>query len=247
VDAKTPTPEQVFAMTPEAYFGRLNVLLVDNPAHPEDAPILARIARLGIAPGANFNMSAFGEEARKAIEEGVRAGQEEIKEWHSRMGEKVNGWQLARDLGRYGTNYPYRAAWTFYGVGGNLVEDAFYPTTQVDSAGNPLTGDNKYELRFSKEQLPPVDAFWSLTMYNADSYLVDNPINRYSLGGRDKMKYGGDGSLTLYIQRESPGAAKQANWLPAPDGKIFLALRLYRPKPEVANGTWKPPAVTKVE
>ena len=247
VDVKTPTPEQVFAMSPEAFFGRLNALLVDNPPHPDDAPVITRLARLGIIPGAAFTLDGFSEDVRNAIKEGVIAGQEEVKEWHAKMGEKVNGWQLARDLGRYGTKYPYRAAWTYYGVGGNLVEDAFYPTTQVDSAGNPLTGDKKYQLRFSKEEIPPVNAFWSLTMYNADSYLVDNPINRYSLGGRDKMKYGGDGSLTLHIQRDSPGAAKQANWLPAPEGRIFLALRLYEPRQEVINGTWNPPAVEKVE
>jgi hypothetical protein len=247
VDVKTPTPDQVFALPAEGFFGRLNALLVDNPPRADDAPVMARIAKLGIAPGANFKTESFTDDVRKAIEEGVLAGQEEIKDWHSKMGEKVNGWQLARDLGRYGTKYPYRAAWTYYGVGGNLIEDAFYPTTQTDSEGNPLTGDKKYQLHFSKEQIPPVDAFWSLTMYSSDSFLVDNPINRYSLGGRDKMKYGKDGSLTIYIQHESPGSANEANWLPAPAGAAFLALRLYRPKPEVANGTWNPPAVKKVD
>ena len=247
VDAKTPTPEQVFAMPAETYFARLNALLVDNPARAEDAPVLARIAKIGVAPGASFSMDGLSAEVRKAIEEGVLAGQQEIRGWHAKMGEKVNGWQLARDLGHYGTKYAYRAAWTFYAVSGNLVEDAFYPTTSEDSAGRPLTGANKYRLHFTKEELPPVDAFWSLTMYDADSYLVPNPIDRYSRGGRDQLKYDEDGSLTLYIQHESPGADKEANWLPAPEGPMFLALRLYVPKQAVADGTWNPPAVEKVE
>jgi hypothetical protein len=247
VDVKTPTTEQVFAMSAEVFFARLNALLVDNPPRAADAPVMARIAKLGIAPGATFKLDGFEAGVRKAIDEGVIAGHQEVKEWHARMGEKLNGWQLARDLGRYGTRYPYRAAWTYYGVGGNLVEDAFYPITQVDSQGNPLTGDHRYQLHFSKEDIPPVDAFWSLTMYKSDSFLVDNPINRYSLGGRDKMKYADDGSLTIDIQHDSPGASRQANWLPAPAGAFLLALRLYRPRAEVANGTWNPPAVKKVE
>jgi len=247
VDVKTPTPEYVFGLSAENFFTKLNALLVDNPARPDDKPMMDRIAKLGIAPGAKFSMDNFSPETRKAIEEGVIAGHEEVLAWRAKMGEKVDGWQLARDLGRYGTKYPYRAAWTYFGVGGNLVEDAFYPTTQVDSDGNTLTGDHKYELHFSKDKIPPVDAFWSLTMYDDKSYLVDNPLNRYSRSGRDKMTFGEDGSLTLYIQHDNPGPEKEANWLPAPKGPIFLALRLYSPKKSVADGAWTPPAVKKVE
>ena len=161
------------------------------------------------------------------------------------MGEIVNGWQVARDLGRYGMKYAYRAAWTFFGVGGNLIEDALYPVSIVDSDGNRLNGTNKYELQFTKNEIPPVDAFWSVTMYDKDSYLVDNPINRYALGDRSKMKLGEDGSLTIYIQNESPGRNKESNWLPSPKEGFKLALRLYVPKKQVIDGTWKPPAVKK--
>ncbi len=164
----------------------------------------------------------------------------------SKMGEMVNGWQVARDLGRYGTKYTYRAAWTYFGVGGNLVEDALYPLTLVDADGNRLTGANKYELHFAKGENPPVDAFWSITMYDKDSYLVDNPINRYAVGDRSKMKVGEDGSLTIYIQNESPGKGKESNWLPSPKENFKLAMRLYVPKKQVIDGTWKPPAVQKV-
>ena len=247
VDATTPVGVQVFKMSAEQFFGRLSALLVDNPAREADAPVMARLARLGVTPGASFTLAGFDADTRKAIDEGVAAAQQAIRAEESKMGEMVNGWQVARDLGRYGTRYTYRAAWTFFGVGGNLVEDAIYPLALVDSGGAKLDGANKYVLQFSKEQIPPVDAFWSLTMYDKDSYLVDNPIDRYALGDRSNMKPGNDGSLTIYIQSESPGADKQANWLPSPKtGTFKLALRLYVPKKQVADGTWKPPAVQRV-
>ena len=163
------------------------------------------------------------------------------------MGEVVNGWRLSRDLGRYGTRYLSRATSTFFGVGANLVEDAFYPTTRVDDDGNQLTGDKQYELRFSQAEIPPVNAFWSLTMYDTDTYLVPNPLNRYARGDRDPLQYSADGSLTLYLQSESPGADKEDNWLPAPkEGEFKLTLRLYWPKQEVLDGTWQPPSVKRV-
>jgi hypothetical protein len=246
VDAKTPVPTQVFKMSAEQFFGRLCELLVNNPARKADAPVMAKLAKLGIKPGAKFKLDAFDADTRKAIEEGVADGQQAIRDEESKMGEMVNGWQIARDLGRYGTKYTYRAAWTFFAVGGNLIEDAIYPLTLVDADGKKLDGANKYTLHFSKDQIPPVDAFWSLTLYDKDSYLVDNPLNRYALGDRSNCKMGADGSLTLYIQNESPGADKESNWLPAlKEGPFKLALRLYVPKSQVADGTWKPPAVQR--
>jgi hypothetical protein len=247
VDAKTPIPTQVFQMSAEQFFGRLSELLVNNPAREADTPVMAKLAKLGVTPGATFTMEAFDADTRKAIEEGVAAAQQAIRNEESKMGEMVNGWQVARDLGRYGTKYTYRAAWTFFAVGGNLVEDAVYPLTLVDADGKRLDGANTYVLRFTKDEIPPVEAFWSLTLYDQDSYLVDNPLNRYALGDRSGCTLGADGSLTLYIQSKSPGAGKERNWLPAPkDGPFKLALRLYIPKQPVADGTWKPPAVQRV-
>jgi hypothetical protein len=247
VDGKTPVPVQVFKMAAEQFFGRLCELLVDNPAREADGPVMARLATLGIKPGATFRMNAFDAATRKAIEEGVASGQQAIRDGESKMGEMVNGWQVARDLGRYGTKYLYRATWTYFGVGGNVVEDALYPLGLVDADGKKFDGANKYILRFAKDEIPPVDAFWSLTLYDKDSYLVDNPLNRYALGDRSDCKLGADGSLTLYIQSTSAGADQESNWLPAPaQGTFKLALRLYIPKKQVADGTWKPPAVQRV-
>ena len=216
VDSKTPLAAQIRDMSAETFFNRLTTLLVNNPPSADDAPIMARIARLGIKPGAPFSMSAFEPDVRQAIEQGAAAGLQAIRDEEPKLGEHVNGWGLSRDLGRYGTRYLYRAAWTFFGVGGNLVEDAFYPLSLVDGDGKPYDGTNKYELRFTREQLPPVDAFWSVTMYDKDSYLVDNPINRYALGDRSNMTFADDGSLAIYIQSDAPGDDKAANWLPAP-------------------------------
>jgi hypothetical protein len=248
VDAKTPIPVQVFQMSAEDYFGRLCELLVNNPARAADAPIMARLARLGIKPGATFKMNAFDNATRQAIEEGMGEGQKEIRDGESKMGEGINGWQIARDLGHYGTRYLYRAVWTFYAVGGNVVEDALYPTTNVDAEGNRLDGSHRYVLHFTKDEIPPVDAFWSLTLYDKDSYLVDNPLNRYAQGDRSHCKIGDDGSLTIYIQSRSPGVDKESNWLPAPkEGPFKLALRLYIPKQPVVDGTWQPPPVRKAQ
>jgi hypothetical protein len=244
VDPKTPVTTQILGMSPESFFSRLNALLVDNPPEPADPATMARLARLNIAPGAPFSMAAFNPEVRKAIEDGVAEGQKQMRE--TPLGKQVNGWQVTLDMGRYGTNYPYRAAWTFFGVGGNLSEDAIYPTTDRDGDGKPLNGTNRYELRYAMNETPPVNAFWSLTIYDADSYLVPNPIGRYALGDRSGMKSGEDGSLTIYIQNEQPSAERQANWLPAPKEGFKLALRLYAPKKEVAEGIWVPPSVKRV-
>ena len=209
---------------------------------------MARLAKLGIKPGAKFTTAAFDADTRKAIDEGVAAAQQAIRAEEAKMGEMVNGWQIARDLGHYGTKYPYRAAWTFFAVGGNLVEDAIYPMTLTDSDGQKLTGANKYVLRFAKDQIPPVDAFWSLTVYDQDTYLVDNPLNRYALGDRSDCQLGEDGSLTIYLQSESPGKDKESNWLPTPkDGGFKLALRLYIPKKQVADGSWTPSGVERAD
>ena len=245
---ESPVGTQVMALSPEAFFNRLNTLLVDNPPEPADPPLMERIAALGVEPGAAFSTSGFDSDVRTGVEEGVAAAQQAIRDEEPKLGEHVNGWNLARDLGRYGTKYLYRAAWTFFGVGGNLVEDAFYPLSLVDGDGEPYDSVNKYVLRFAEEELPAVDAFWSVTMYDKDSYLVANPVNRYALGDRSNLNFADDGSLTIFIQSDSPGDETAANWLPAPtEGGFKLALRLYAPKQEVADGSWAPPPVQRVE
>jgi hypothetical protein len=191
-------------------------------------------------------MTAFSDDIVEAINVGYQDGRKEMMAAAKNLGESVNGWSLAYDMGRYGTRYAYRAAWTLVGVGGNLLEDAFYPTTIVDADGDDLSGDNRYELTFPGDQIPPAEAFWSITMYDAESYLVDNEIDRYMLGDRSDLTYGSDGSLTIYLQKDRPAGDQLMNWLPAPDGRFRLALRLYVPKQQVIDREWVPPPVNKV-
>ena len=240
--------QQIMGMSVEQYFKTLNRLLVDNPPYASDSELMERIKSLGIKSGADFSLSTFDSEVVKAIQEGYALGQKEMMAGLSNLGESVNNWSLTYDMGRFGTRYAYRASWTFIGVGGNLLEDAFYPNTPIDSEGNTFDGANNYTIRFKKGEEPPALAFWSLTMYDAESFLVDNEINRYAIGDRSGMKYGDDGSLTIYMQHESPGKDKESNWLPSPSSGVFrIALRLYTPEQRVIDKEWAPPAVVKSE
>ena len=162
---------------------------------------------------------------------------------------KVNGWELLPRTGIYGTDYPNRALVTAVGLGANRPQDAIYPTSVVDAAGKPYSGANKYVMHFDKGQTPPVDGFWSLTMYDAQFFFVANKLNKYTVSPRNALKYNPDGSLDIVIQHESPGADKEANWLPAPGARFILMLRMYWPRekdPSILDGTWKPPAVKLV-
>jgi hypothetical protein len=132
------------------------------------------------------------------------------------------------------------------GLGSNPPEDAIYPLTFVDADGKPLNGENDYVLHFDGQELPPVEAFWSLTLYDQDGFQVANPLNRCALGDRDALQYDANRSLDLHIQHESPGPEREANWLPAPRGPLALFLRLYEPKAEVLDGRWAPPAVQRL-
>jgi hypothetical protein len=140
-------------------------------------------------------------------------------------------------IGTYGTDYLHRAGVAYGGYGANAIQDALYPTAFADADGKPFSSDKRYVLHFAKDQTPPVRAFWSLTMYDERQLFTANPINRFAIGDRDKLIFNGDGSLDLYIQRESPGKDKESNWLPAPkSGAFTMNLRLYWPKIEATNG-----------
>ncbi len=162
----------------------------------------------------------------------------------------VNGWVFTTKTGLYGTNYLQRALITAIGLGANRPQDAVYPTSEVDAEGKPYIGANKYVMHFAKGELPPVNGFWSLTMYNDKYFFYGNPLNRYTLSARNDLKHNADGSVDLYLQHENPGPDKESNWLPAPAERFIPMLRLYWPtekSPSILNGTWKIPAVTKAE
>ncbi|MBX9581628.1 MAG: DUF1254 domain-containing protein [Gemmataceae bacterium] len=249
VDMKTAVREQVNALDAPAYFTLLARLMTDNPPAAADAPMVARMAEIGLAPGQVPNVTRLGPAAAKALRDAPKAGQEKIMAHFKEAGKLENGWTFTTKAGVYGTDYLQRAFITAIGLGANRPQDAVYPTSTADAAGKKYSGANKYVVHFDKGRTPPVDAFWSITMYDAGYFFVDNPLNKYTVSPRNKLKFNDDGSLDLYIQNESPGKDREANWLPAPKGEFVLMMRLYWPKekdPSIIDGTWKPPAVQPV-
>jgi hypothetical protein len=251
VDMKTPVREQVNGMDAGAYFKLLAVLMKDNPPAKEDAPMVAKLAKIGLVPGQEFDPSKLDPVVAKGLQGVPNAALEKIMANFRTMATIINGWGIFLKTGLYGTNYLDRALVTAIGLGANRPQDAIYPTSEEDADGNPYDGAHKYVMHFPKGQMPPAKAFWSLTMYNAEYFFVTNPLNRYTLSSRSKFKPNKDGSVDLHIQHESPGKDKEANWLPAPKDKFVLMLRLYwpvePPQPSIIDGSWKPPAVKKVQ
>ncbi len=248
VDMKTPVREQVNGMSAATYFKTLAALMKDNPPAAADAPLVAGMARIGIVPGRDFDASKLDPATARGLDRAPRAGLEKIMAYQKESGKMVNGWAVSTETGLYGTNYLQRALVTAIGLGANRPQDAVYPVSETDADGNPYDGAYKYVMHFPRGQTPPVRGFWSLTMYDARYFFVANPLNRYTLSPRNPLKYNKDGSLDLYLQNESPGKARESNWLPAPKGKFILMLRLYWPKespPSIVDGSWKPPAVQR--
>ena len=247
IDMKTAVRDQVNRMDAKQYFSFLSQLLKTNPPSAADAPALARFAKIGLVPGKDFDATKLNADFVKRIPE---VGFDRIMAQFklNREVKDVNGWGFTTKTGIYGTDYPMRALVTAIGLGANRPQDAVYPTSLKDSEGRAYEGSNKYVMHFPKGQLPPVQGFWSLTMYNDKYFFVSNPINRYSISARQKPKSNPDGSTDLYIQKDSPGPDKESNWLPAPAGKFVLMLRMYWPderKPSIINGSWTIPAVKK--
>jgi hypothetical protein len=250
VDMKTAVREQVNRMSAGEYFKLLAALMKDNPPAKADVPMVANMEKLGIVPGQDFDIGKADPAVQKGLQGVPKAGLEKIMAHFKTAGKDINGWLFSTRTGLYGTDYLQRALITAIGLGANRPQDAVYPTSEVDAEGKPYDGANKYVMHFAKGQLPPVRGFWSLTMYDGQYFFAPNPLNRYTLSSRSKFNYNKDGSLDLYIQKDSPGADKEANWLPAPAGKFILMLRLYWPRekpPSVIDGTWKPPFVKRVQ
>jgi hypothetical protein len=206
--------------------------------------MLAQIKRLGIEVGKSFNMDALDPQIQAALQK-VPKDAQALMAWKvPTLAREVNGWSMNTDtMGVYGNYYLKRAIVTQVGLGANLPEDAIYPLNIGDSNGKPLDGANKYVLHFSKGETPPVNAFWSITLYDPQGFQVGNSLNRFAVSSWMPFKHNADGSLDLYFQNESPGKDLEANWLPAPKGSFNLTMRLYGPKAEALNGQWNPPAI----
>jgi len=242
------------------FFDYLDFSLQFAPPGPEEKDIREKLARLGIGAGKTFDFKALSPDQKAAVVEGVKAGEEKIKQYLL-AGEKIiNGWKIGAYFGDrdfFHGNWLLRAAGAQAGIYGNDAIEATYPMTKTLADGEPLDcSKHNYTLTFPAGQLPPVNAFWSVTMYDGKSQLlIKNPINRYLINSPmlPQMKKNADGSLTLYIQKDSPGANKESNWLPAPNDLIYLVMRLYWPKTEAPSilpageGTWKPPGIVKAK
>ncbi len=237
----------------EDYFDRLAQLMChDAPPAAEDAPMLAEIAKLGIEPCKDFDLAALGPDIAKALESLPQDALDFLNQNKEAMGVKEDGWIFTKGLGQYGTDYEKRALVAAFGWPANLQDDAVYPYTEVDAAGAALSGANKYTLTFAKGEEPPVHGFWSITMYEIDHgwWFVPNALNKFTVSPRDHLVANADGSVTLYLQHESPGADKEANWLPAPEGAFLPMLRMYWPTdsaPSILDGSWMPPQIVKVD
>jgi hypothetical protein len=210
--------------------------------------MLEQLNKIGIVPGKDFDFSKLPPETQKTLEKAVTDAQRMIADKASRGGEFINGWTITREvMGTYGTSYLQRAMIALIGLGANVPEDAIYPMSFVDNDGKEYNGSNIYMLHFNNDQIPPLNGFWSLAMYDSDGYFIDNTINRYSIGDRDNLKFNSDGSLDIYIQHNSPGKDKESNWLPAPKADFNMVLRLYWPSNEILTGDWNPPGVKRVK
>jgi len=249
VDMKTSPLEQVNKMSAAKYFSYAADLMRIHAPHTTDQPMIARMKRLGIEVGKPFDLENATPVIKRAIEQAPASGLKSLNAKLPTLAPVVNGWQMnTTTMGVYGNYYLKRSIIAMIGLGANLPEDAIYPLNLADSNGKPMDGTNRYVLRFKKSDLPPVDAFWSITMYDVDGFQVANPLNRFAIGDRDKLKYNTDGSLDIYIQNKSPGAEMESNWLPAPkSGVLGVTMRLYSPRPSALDGRWNPPAVERVK
>jgi hypothetical protein len=204
--------------------------------------------RIGIESGKSFDMSKADPVVRKAVEAAPEAGQQLMAWKVPTLAHVANYWSLNTDtMGVYGNYYLKRAIIAQVGLGANLPEDAIYPLNLGDETGKPLDGANKYTIHFDKGTTPPVNAFWSLTLYDSDGFQVANSLNRFAVSSWMPFKHNPDGSLDLYFQNESPGADKEVNWLPAPKGPFNLTMRLYGPQSDALTGKWAPPPITKIQ
>ncbi len=246
VDMKTPPKLQVDAMAAGAFFKCAAEILKLQPPHIADQPIVAQMRRIGIARGQSFDI----DQVDPAIKAGLMTVPDEalkLMAWKvASLARVENGWSMNTDtMGVYGSYYLKRAIVAQIGLGANLAEDAVYPLNIADAAGQALDGDNDYVLHFEPNAMPPVKAFWSITLYDSDGFQVANSLDRFAVSSWMPFKNNPDGSLDLYIRNASPGAETEANWLPAPKGAFNLTMRLYAPASDILTGKWNPPPVVK--
>jgi hypothetical protein len=249
IDMRTSTTNQVSKMDAAAYFTLLASLMRDNSPRAADAPMVAQMAKIGLVPGEDWDPSSLAPSVATGLSQATKKAVAKIMAYAPNAGRVVNGWLVTLPSGVYGNNYLHRALLNWQGPGWNRPEDAVYAMAKVDGEGKSLSGANKYVLHFAEGELPDVKGFWSLTMYGSEGFFVANPLDRVNLSQRSNFNFNEDGSLDLYIQKDSPGKEKEVNWLPTPSDAFVLFLRLYWPNdkaPTILDGSWAPPAAQAV-
>ena len=248
IDVKTAPREQVARMDAATFFTRFAMLLPGNPPAADDAPMREKMKKLGIEAGHPFDVGKLDPLAARSIEEGAKSALAAIVAAAKKdTGADIrNGWTFDRALGRWGTDYGKRAVAAYLGLGVNAPEDAIFMATRLDGGGLRLDGGNRYVLHFDNGKSPPVDGFWSVSLYDDKQQFVANALNRNKLDSTSRLKTNADGSLDIYLQHADPGPDKQSNWLPAPKGSFNLILRMYWPRQEVIDGKWTAPGIRRV-
>ena len=235
----------VESYSPSNYFSRLSSLMYEQASSSADGAALENLKKLGIVPGKKFERLNMFDQL--LFEKAFSLTQQRMVERLNSVPSDENGWSVHRSIiGDYGKNYAFRAGVAKVGLGALPPQEAVYPSTKVDALGQRLSGDGRYKIHFKKGDAPPVNAFWSLSIYNDEGFFIENKINRYAIGDRDALNYNADGSLDILIQVDEPKNAKGNNWLPAPSGYFSLTMRLYSPKQRFISGGWKLPKVERV-
>jgi hypothetical protein len=248
VDMQTPPMHQVDNMPAREYFTYAAKLMQQHSPHVTDWSQVTRRRLIGLEVGEAFDWDKLAPAVQAALTAAPAAAQKSMRTKMPTLARVVNGWQMnVETMGVYGDSYLKRAIITMVGLGANQAVDAVYPLSTADADGNPYSSPAHYVMHFEQDKLPPVAAFWSITMYDNEGFQCANELDRFAIGDRDALRYNADGSLDLYFQHDNPGADKASNWLPAPEGAWNLTMRLYAPKSSVLDGSWNPPAVRKVE
>jgi hypothetical protein len=246
VDMKTPPNLQVEALPAAEFFAQAAELMKQHPPHLVDWPMVQRMSRIGIVAGQSYDADAQSAAVQAALDAAPATALAMLAWKFPHIAALVNQWSIStQGVGTYGTGYFQRAVIAKFGLGSNVPEDSVYPLSFMDADGKAFDGTNAYVLTFAAADIPPVEAFWSLALYDDDGFPVANELNRYAVSSWMPLAYNADGSLSIYIQSDTPGADKQANWLPAPKAGFGLNMRLYAPLADVTSGKWQPPAVQK--
>jgi hypothetical protein len=248
--AKNPPPAPD-PKDPWQFFRIINLALTENPPPADEAPFMAELAQIGLGPNQTFDPVRFSEAQRQVILRAMKEAAQGIRTGFSQTSRVRQGWAYPPpNLGNYGKAYPLRAVVALKGLAALERAEAFYLTALTDKEGRPLDSENHYRLHFDKGQLPPVKAFWSISMYEVTpekrAFFADNPIHRYSIGDRTKgLKFNPDGSLDILMQRQPPGRELESNWLPVPAGVFRVTFRAYQPGPAILDGTYVLPGIER--